>query len=59
MGAASLRGAFTVAGGGETVQALKDVAVRDKLSHVSTGGGAMLQFLGGQKLPGIEVLMKK
>jgi len=57
MGAASLRGAFTVAGGGETIQALEDVGVRDKLSHVSTGGGAMLSFLAGAPMPGIEALL--
>ncbi|MBI4098815.1 MAG: phosphoglycerate kinase [Candidatus Magasanikbacteria bacterium] len=56
MGAAALRGAFTVAGGGETIQALEDVGVRDKLSHVSTGGGAMLAFLAGAPMPGIEAL---
>ena len=59
MGAASLRGAFTVAGGGETIQSLENVGVLDKLSHVSTGGGAMLAFLAGEELPGIEALMKK
>jgi len=59
MGAASLRGTFTVAGGGETVQALEDVGVLDKLSHVSTGGGAMGMFLAGGKLPGIEALVRK
>ncbi|MEK7532376.1 MAG: phosphoglycerate kinase [Patescibacteria group bacterium] len=59
MGAASLRGAFTVAGGGETIQALEAVGVRDKLSHVSTGGGAMLAFLAGAPLPGIEALLAK
>ncbi|MEK7481463.1 MAG: phosphoglycerate kinase [Patescibacteria group bacterium] len=57
MGAAALRGAFTVAGGGETIQALEDVGVRDKLSHVSTGGGAMLAFLAGAPMPGIEALV--
>lgn len=59
MGAASLRGAFTVAGGGETIQALEDVGVRDKLSHVSTGGGAMLAFLAGAPMPGIEALIAR
>lgn len=57
MGAAALRGAFTVAGGGETIQALDAVGVRDKLSHVSTGGGAMLAFLAGAPMPGIEALL--
>lgn len=57
MGAAALRGAFTVAGGGETIQALEDVGVRDKLSHVSTGGGAMLAFLAGAPMPGIDALI--
>lgn len=48
--------AFSVAGGGETVEFLNRKGLASKFSHVSTGGGAMLQFLGGEKLPGLEVL---
>jgi phosphoglycerate kinase len=47
---------FSVAGGGETVEFIKDLKLVDKFSHVSTGGGAMLAFLSGEKLPGVEAL---
>ncbi len=47
---------FSIAGGGETVEFIKDLKLIDKFSHVSTGGGAMLAFLSGEKLPGLEVL---
>lgn len=45
-----------VAGGGETVAAITERGARDKLFHVSTGGGAMLEFIEGKSLPGLEVL---
>lgn len=48
--------AFKLAGGGDTLLALKKFKVRDKFDFVSTGGGAMLKFLAGEKLPGIEAL---
>lgn len=47
---------FTVIGGGETVAAARRAGVLDKLSHVSTGGGASLEFLAGRTLPGVAVL---
>jgi phosphoglycerate kinase len=47
---------FAVAGGGDTVYALKEYGVLDKFSFVSTGGTAMLCFLAGEKLPGLEAL---
>ena len=50
---------FSVAGGGETVEFLNRMGLTSKFSHVSTGGGAMLQFLGGEKLSGLEVLEKQ
>jgi 3-phosphoglycerate kinase len=49
-------GAFSVVGGGETVEFLNKQGIIDKFSHVSTGGGAMLCYLAGDKLPGIESL---
>lgn len=48
--------AFSIVGGGDTVFALKSLGWLDKFSHVSTGGGAMLAFLAGEKLPGIDSL---
>jgi 3-phosphoglycerate kinase len=57
MALAHWRGAFTVIGGGDTVAALRKAEVLEtEVSHVSTGGGASLKFIGGEALPGIGVL---
>jgi phosphoglycerate kinase len=48
--------AYTVCGGGETVAAARQAGVLDRIDHVSTGGGASLEFLAGRKLPGVAVL---
>ncbi len=56
---ATKRGAFTVAGGGETLLALDALSLTKKLSFVSTAGGAMLEFLAGKKLPGVAILQTK
>jgi phosphoglycerate kinase len=47
---------YTVVGGGETVDAMRLAVQADYVDHLSTGGGAMLEFLAGKKLPGLEVL---
>lgn len=48
--------AFSVVGGGETTQLIRSLGLQKKISFLSTGGGAMLEFLAGKKLPGIEAL---
>nr|VFK63284.1 MAG: phosphoglycerate kinase [Candidatus Kentron sp. TUN] len=51
--------AFSIAGGGDTVAAVGKYGISDKVSYISTGGGAFLEFLEGKKLPAVEILEQR
>lgn len=58
LGGLGKRKAYVLAGGGETVAAIRQAGQLDNFDHVSTGGGAMLEYLAGNHMPGIEALQK-
>jgi phosphoglycerate kinase len=51
--------AFTLAGGGDTIAAIQKYDIFDKVSYISTAGGAFLEFLEGKKLPAVEILEQR
>jgi phosphoglycerate kinase len=56
---ATAAGAFSIAGGGDTLAAIAKYGIADKVSYISTGGGAFLEFLEGKTLPAIEILQQR
>ena len=54
----TVNGAFSLVGGGDSVAAIKKFNLKDRVSYISTGGGAMLEYLEGKELPGVKAILK-
>ena len=50
---------FSIAGGGETIAAIEKFGVTETISYISTGGGAFLEYVQGEKLPGVQILEER
>ena len=56
---ATISGSFSLVGGGDSVAAINTYNLADQISYVSTGGGAMLEYIEGRKLPGVTAILEK